>query len=104
MTQPDRSLIQGTGLLEQVRELALELPSGDPGAARLHLLLMGLVQELGRMDNELSALADEVLGDRTYSITGGIKDDRNDHADPGSDGHVPGSAGPATIAYHDAGL
>ena len=106
MTQPDTSdaIRPSSELLAAVRDLAFELPSGDPASARLHLLLMGLVQELARMDNELRLLADEVLGDRTYSITGGFKDERNDHAGPGPHGFVPGPARPPAITGRHAGL
>lgn len=101
--QPDRGVSRpSVELANAVRDLAFELPAGDVSTARLYLLLMGLVQELGRMDNELRLLADEVLGDRTYSITGGCPDERNDHYDPGPDGSVPGSARPPAVTNRHA--
>jgi hypothetical protein len=107
-------------LRAQVRDLAFELPSGDPGTARLHLLLMGLVQELGRLSSEMSSLAEEVLGERRYGLSdieshrppkqsggaghstqGGITDDQHS-LEPGPDGSVPGPARAPAFADHDA--
>lgn len=67
------------------------------------LLLMGLVQEISRLEKELAALAEDLIGDRRYSIQGGIKDEHRD-TDAGPDGDLPGSPRAASVSHHDGRL
>ena len=83
-------------LTEELRAIAPEL------SPRLQLLLMGIVQEIDRLDGEIAALADETLGDRRYSIRGGITDEHVDQ--PGPDAGVSGSSRATAVADHYARL
>lgn len=88
-----------TSHVEGIKQVLKDIAPGI--SIDLQLLLMGIMQEIERMDTELAVLADVVVGDRRYSI-GGLTDD---HAQqPGPDGGIPGSARPATVADHHARL
>lgn len=89
-----------TSHVEGIKQVLKDIAPGI--SIDLQLLLMGIMQEIERMDTELAVLADVVVGDRRYSIQGGITDE---HADqPGPHGGVPRSTRPATVADHYAWL
>lgn len=99
MTQSDISNIDQ--LRYQVRDLAFQLPTGDAGTARLEVLLMGVVQELGHLRGELRELAEEVLGDRRYTITQEPGRQKDEHGDTRPDGGIRPHR-QTTIADHHA--
>lgn len=84
-----------TDLQEQLQAAAAEL------SPELGLLLMGVVHELERLDKEVAALADELVGDRRHWIQGEPNDE---HADAGPDGGVPRSPRPHSITDRYARL
>lgn len=73
-------------------------PVTSVAEARLAMVVVWLVQEVDRLTRELNELTDYVVEDQRFEVIGETHAQR----DPGADGDLHGSSGPAAFADHDA--